>query len=79
MVQIGCDVLLHQLYLPGLTALKLLGSLQNMFNGKNINYLQSSENHFITQKDTKFWGEKIVMLPQRWQKLMEQNDIYEVK
>ena len=31
---------------------------------------------FFAQKDKKFWEDEIMKLPEKWQKVMEQNDEY---
>jgi len=57
----------------------LFRSLQNSLNGKNFNSLEACKNHlkqFIVQKDVKFWMNGIVKLPQKWQKVVEQNRTY---
>ena len=54
-------------------------SLQNSLKGKSISSLEDCKRHleqFFAQKDKKFWEDGITKLPQRWQKVVEQNSEY---
>ena len=49
---------------------------------KNFNSLEDCKRHleqFFPQKDKKFWEEGIMKLPERWQKVVEQNSAYIVQ
>ena len=49
------------------------------FNGKNFNSLEDYQRHlelFFAKKKKKFWEDEIMKLPEKWQKVMEQNDEY---
>ena len=49
---------------------------KNSFNGKNFNSLEDCKRHleqFFAQKD-KFWEDKIMKLPEKWQNVVEQNE-----
>ena len=48
---------------------------------KNFNSLEDCKRHldqFFTQKDKKFWEDGIMKLPEKWQKVVEQNGEYVV-
>ena len=60
----------------------LFRSLQNSLNGKNFNSLEDCKWHleqFFAQKDKKFWEDGIMNLPEKWQKVVEQNGEYVVQ
>ena len=49
---------------------------------KKINSLEDCKRHleqFFAQKDKKFWEDGIIKLPERWQKVAEQNGEYVVQ
>ena len=57
-------------------------SLQNSLNGKNFNSLEDCKRHpeqFFARKDKKFWEDGIMKLPEKWQKVVEQNGEYIVQ
>ena len=59
----------------------LFWSLQNSLNGKNFNSLEDCRRHleqFFAQK-IKFWEDEIMKLPEKWQKIVEQNCEYVVQ
>ena len=84
LLQLGCEVLFHPLYSPGIAPSDFhwFWSLQNSLNGKNFNSLEDCKRHlaqFFAQKDTKFWEDGIMKLPEKWQKVVEQKGEYVVQ
>ena len=63
--------------------LHLVWSLQNSLNGKNFNPLEDCKRHLGTihcsKKDKKFWEDGIMKLPEKRQKVVEQNGEYTVQ
>ena len=60
----------------------LFWSLQNVLNGKKFNSLEDGKMHleqFFVKNINKIWEGGITKLPERWQKIMEQNSEYIVK
>ena len=58
------------------------GKPQNYLNGKNFNSLEDCKKHleqFLAQKDKKFWEDGIMKLPEKWQKVVEQEGGYVVQ
>ena len=54
-------------------------SLQNSLNGKSFNGDEAVKSHlvqFFADKDQKFYERGIMKLPERWQKVIEQNGKY---
>ena len=83
-LQLDWEVLIHLLYSPDITssAFHLFWPLQNSLNGKNFNSLEDCKRHleqFFAQKDTNFWEGGIMRLPEKWQKIVEQNSEYIVQ
>ena len=77
------EVLIHQPYSPDIAPLDfyLFWSLQKFLNGKNFNSLEDCKRYleqFFAQKDKKFWEDEIMKLPEKWQKVVEQNSEYAV-
>ena len=73
--------MLHPPYSPGLALSDyyLLRSLQNSLNGKTSNDDEAVKSHliqFFADKDQKFYERGIIKLPERWQKVIEQNGKY---
>ena len=73
-----CSVCICQPSSPDIAPLDfhLFWSLQNSLNRKNFNSLEDCKKHLeqlFAQKDKKFWEDRIMKLPERWQKVMEQN------
>jgi histone-lysine N-methyltransferase SETMAR len=59
----------------------LFQSSQKFLNGKNFNFLEDCKRYleqFFAQKDKKFWEDEIMKLPEKWQKIVEQNSEYVV-
>ena len=57
----------------------LFRSLQNSLNGKNFSSLEDCKRYleqFFAQKNKKFWEDGIMKLPEKWQKVVEQNGEY---
>ena len=84
LLQLGWGVLIHPPYSPDIAPLDshLFQSLQNSFNGKNFNSLEYCKRHleqFFAQKDKKFWGDGIMKLPEKRQKVVEQKGEYIVQ
>ena len=72
------DVLPHPPYSPYLTPSDyfLFRSLENSLNGKNFNNdddIKSYLIQFFANKNQKFYERGIMMLPERWQKVIDQN------
>ena len=84
LLQLGWEVLILWLYSPYIVSLDvhLFRSLKNCLNGKYFNSLGDFKGHleqFFAQKDKKFWEHKIMQLPEKWQKVVEQNGEYIVQ
>ena len=84
LLQLGWEVLIHPPYSPDIAPsdFHLFRSLQNSFNGKYFNSLEDCKWHleqFFDQKDKRFWEDGIMKLPEKWQKIVEQNGDYVVK
>ena len=83
-LQLGWEVLIHPPYSPDIapSEFHLFRSLQNSLNGKNFSSLEDCKRHleqFFAQKDKKFGQEGIMKLPEKWQKVVEQNSEYVVQ
>ena len=83
-LQLDWEVLIHLLYSPDITssAFHLFWPLQNSLNGKNFNSLEDCKRHleqFFAQKNKKYWEDGILKLPEKWQKVVEQNGKYIVQ
>ena len=81
LLQLGWEVLIHPPYSPDIAPsdFHLFRSLQNSLNGKSFSSLEDCKRHldqFFTQKDKKFWEDGIMKLPEKWQKVVEQNGEY---
>ena len=81
LLQLDWEVLIHLPYSPDISPsdFHLFRSLQNFLNGTNFNSLEDCKMHleqFFTQKDKKFWEDGIMKLPEKWQKVVEQNGEY---
>ena len=84
LLQLVWKVPIHPPYSPDSAPLDfhLFRSLQNSLNGKNFNSLEDCKRHleqFFAQKDKKLWEDGIMKLPEKWQKVMEQNGEYVVQ
>ena len=84
LLQLGWEVLIHLPYSPDVAPsdFYLFWSLQNSLNGRKFNSLEDCKRHleqFFAQKDKKFWGDGIMKLPEKWQKVVEQKGEYIVQ
>ena len=62
--------------------LHLFWSLQNSLTGKHFNSLEDCKRHleqFFAPKGTKFSGDEIMKLSEKWQKIVDQNGEYTVQ
>ena len=78
LLELGWDVLPHPPYSPDLALFDyfLFRSLQNFLTGKNFNTdddIKSYLIQFFANKNQKFYERGIMMLPERWQKIIDQN------
>ena len=78
LLELGWDVLPHPPYSPDLAPSDyfLFRSLQNSLNDKNFNNdddIKSYLIQFFANKNHKFYERGIMMLPERWQKVIDQN------
>nr|KAF6281895.1 hypothetical protein mPipKuh1_010196 [Pipistrellus kuhlii] len=81
LMELGWDVLPHPPYSPDLAPSDyfLFRSLQNSLNGKNFNNDDDVKSYliqFFANKNQKFFERGIMMLPERWQKVIDQNGQY---
>ena len=79
--EFGWEVLMYPLYSPDLAPSDyyLFRSLKNSLNGVNFSSKEASENHFVqffAQKSQKFYSDGIMILPEKWQKVIDQNGTY---
>ncbi|KZC14856.1 Histone-lysine N-methyltransferase SETMAR, partial [Dufourea novaeangliae] len=75
------DAILHPPYSPDIALLDyyLFRSLQNDLNGKKFASLEAVKNHissFFNSKPKSFYDRGIRMLPERWEKIVENNGNY---
>jgi len=75
------DVLSHPPYSPDLAPsdFHLFRSLQNSLNDKTFaseDLIKQHLDKFLAEKDGKFYKRDIIKLPERWQKVIEQNGQY---
>ena len=81
LLRLGWEVLLQRSYSSDLAPSDyyLFRSLQNSLNGKTFNDDEAVKSHlvqFFADKDQKFYERGIMKLPERWQKVIEQNGKY---
>nr|APL98298.1 putative DD34D transposase [Bactrocera tryoni] len=81
LLQLEWDVLPHPPYSPDLAPSDyyLFRSLQNFLDGRTFTSNQDVKNHldqFFACKDQKFYERGINLLPERWQKVLDQNGEY---
>ena len=78
LLELGWDVLPHPPYSPDLAPSDYFSfrSLRNSSNGKNFNNDDDIESYliqFFANKNHKFYEREIMMLPEKWQKVIDQN------
>jgi len=81
LMELGWELMLHPPYSPDLAPSDyyLFRSLQNYLNDKTFNddeAVKSHLNQFFADKNQKFYERGIMKLPERWQKVIEQNGNY---
>lgn len=81
LLELGWDVLPHPPYSPDLAPSDyfLFRSLQNSLNGKNFNNDDDVKSHmlqFFADKNQEFYERGIMMLPERWQRVIDRNGQY---
>ena len=81
LLQLGWDILPHPPYSPDLAPSDyyLFRSLQNFLDGKTFISNEEVKNHldqFFASKEQKFYERGIMLLPERWQKVLDQNGQY---
>jgi len=79
--ELGWEVLMHPPYSPDLTPsdYHLFRSLQNSLDGKTLTDKRAAENHlkkFFVHKPQKFYTDGIIKLPEKWQKVIDNNGQY---
>ena len=84
LLELGWDVLPYPPYSLDLALSDyfLFRSLQNSLNGKNFNNdddIKSYLIQFFANKNQKFYERGIMMLPERWQKIIDQNGQHIIK
>ena len=75
--KLGWEVFMHPPYSPDLAPSDshLFRSQQNSLNGAKLASNEASENHlvqFFAQKSQKFYSDGIMILPEKWQKVIDQ-------
>jgi len=80
-LQLGWDLLPHPPYSPDLAPSDyyLFRSLQKFLNGQTFTTNEDVKNHldqFFASKDQKFYERGIMLLPERWQQVLDQNGQY---
>ena len=78
MTEIGWEVLMHPTYSPylGPSDYHLFWSLQNFLDGKKLTNNRAAENYiakFFATKPQKFYTDGIMKLPEKWQKIKDNN------
>ena len=81
LLQLEWDTMLHPPYSPDLAPSDyyLFRSLQNFLDGKTFTSNEEVKNlldQFFASKDQKFYERGIMLLPERWQKVLDQNGQY---
>ncbi|KZC14855.1 Histone-lysine N-methyltransferase SETMAR [Dufourea novaeangliae] len=81
LLQLEWDTMPHPPYSPDLAPSDyyLFRSLPNFLDGKIFTSNEEVKNHpdqFFASKDQKFYERGIMLLPERWQKVLDQNGQY---
>lgn len=81
LLELGWDILPHPAYSPDLAPSDyyLFQSLQNFLDGKTFTSNEEVKTHldqFFASKDQKFYERGIMLLPERWQKVLDHNGQY---
>ncbi|GFU46632.1 histone-lysine N-methyltransferase SETMAR [Trichonephila clavipes] len=80
LLQLEWDTMPHSPYSPDLVPSDyyLFRSLQNFLDGKTFtsNEVKNHPDQFFARKDQKFYERGIMLLPERWQKVLDQNGQY---
>ncbi|CAK9801764.1 Histone-lysine N-methyltransferase SETMAR [Anthophora plagiata] len=81
LLQLEWDTMPHPPYSPDLAPSDyyFFRSLQNFLDGKTFTLNEEVKNHldqFFASKDQKFYERGIMLLPERWQKVLDQNGQY---
>ena len=72
---------MHPPYSPNIAPsdYHLFRSVKNSFNGVKLASKEACENHlvqFFARKSQKFYSDGIMILPEKWQKVIDQNGTY---
>ncbi|GFU33045.1 mariner Mos1 transposase [Trichonephila clavipes] len=81
LLQLEWDTMPHPPYSPDLAPSDyyLFRSLQNFLDGKTFTSNEEVKNHldqFFASKDQKFYERRSMLLPERWQNVLDQNGQY---
>lgn len=81
LTELGWEVLMHPPYSPDIAPsdYHLFRSLQNSLDGKKLANKRAAENHvakFFADKPQKFYNDGIMKLPEKWQKIIDNNGQY---
>ena len=81
LLELGWDIMPHPPYSPDLAPSDyyLFRSLQNFLDGKTFTSNEEVKNHlnqFFASKEQKFYERGIMLLPERWQRILDQNGQY---
>ncbi|GFW07637.1 histone-lysine N-methyltransferase SETMAR [Trichonephila clavipes] len=81
LLQLEWDTMPHPPYFPNLAPSDyyLFQSVQNFLDGKTFTSNEEVKNHhnqFFASKDQNFCKRGIMLLPERWQKVLDQNSQY---
>ena len=79
--KLGWEVVMHPPYSPDLAPsdYHLFRSLKNSLNGVKLVSKEACENHFVqffAQTPQKFYSNGIMILPEKWKKVIDQNVTY---
>jgi len=81
LLALGWNILPHPPYSPdiALSDYHLIRFLQNSLHGKHFVSEEAVKQHleqFFAEKDRKFFEQGIIKLPERWQKIVDNNGQY---